>query len=356
MNKSPGALHRIEYLDGLRGLAILLVLLFHGFARWAETLPYGSDYADFFLFKYGYLGVPLFFLISGFVILMTLERSSTLKNFMFKRWLRLFPAMLICELLVLLSSLVLIARPQGDISVQDFLPGITFIEPYYWHKFTGLEFKSLEGAYWSLYVEFKFYLIAAVLFFYLSQKQFVQILFCLFMLDGLTTYLSEILPNNSILQLIHSLCSHLSLSHFGWFAAGAAMYKFHLYQNRRWLLFSLLIILISCVRNSESLEEFFANVGVSAFFVSVLLVPIVQRVFTLKPLMILGFVSYPLYLIHENAMVSLTIQVSEWAGRSYAELIMVSAIASMIMVAFIIAKTAEPALREVIKKWQHQSN
>lgn len=36
-------LKRVEYLDGLRGLAIIMVLLFHSFARWGEIVPYGKN-------------------------------------------------------------------------------------------------------------------------------------------------------------------------------------------------------------------------------------------------------------------------------------------------------------------------
>ena len=64
---------RLAYLDGMRGVAILLVLLFHAFARWPDLVPYGDQYQSVPLFRVGFIGVNLFFIISGFVILMTLE-------------------------------------------------------------------------------------------------------------------------------------------------------------------------------------------------------------------------------------------------------------------------------------------
>ena len=70
--------NRIDYIDGLRGVAILGVVLFHAYARWTEVVPYGSRYSDFVIFKNGWLGVYLFFVISGFVITMTLSRTKTL--------------------------------------------------------------------------------------------------------------------------------------------------------------------------------------------------------------------------------------------------------------------------------------
>ncbi len=93
-------MNRINFLDGFRGLAILLVLLFHAYARWSSVVPYGDEFSMFPVFSYGYLGVNLFFLISGFVILMTLEKSKDFFQFLRKRWHRLFPAMLISTIFI----------------------------------------------------------------------------------------------------------------------------------------------------------------------------------------------------------------------------------------------------------------
>ena len=69
-------------LDGLRGLAILLVLVYHNFG-----------FINYFFF--GWLGVDLFFVLSGFLItdilLKTLGKPGYLKNFYGRRLLRIFP-------------------------------------------------------------------------------------------------------------------------------------------------------------------------------------------------------------------------------------------------------------------------
>ena len=96
---------RLLFLDGLRGIVILLVILYHAYSdTWDIFLPYHYQYHDFLLFKYGNYGVQLFFLISGFVITMSLEKCIDFGDFIFRRWLRLFPAMLIASILILITA------------------------------------------------------------------------------------------------------------------------------------------------------------------------------------------------------------------------------------------------------------
>ncbi len=89
---------RLKILDGLRVLAIIFVMLFHYL-----YLYNGKHYDLFFIdksyFKYGFLGVQLFFIISGFVITLTLTRSNNFLIYLKKRWIRLYPAMFLCSLI-----------------------------------------------------------------------------------------------------------------------------------------------------------------------------------------------------------------------------------------------------------------
>jgi peptidoglycan/LPS O-acetylase OafA/YrhL len=115
----------LPFLDGLRGIAIALVVLFHAFSRWPAFV--GSQYADGWLAQ-GCMGVQLFFLISGYVIFMSLERSAGLADFAKRRWLRLFPAMLLATAVVYVTA-PLFDRPGGQPILRDVLPGLLFIEP-----------------------------------------------------------------------------------------------------------------------------------------------------------------------------------------------------------------------------------
>jgi len=66
----------MAHLDGLRGVAILSVLGIHYVSCFQSIVAYRSAWADFPLFRWGRLGVLLFFASSGFVIAMTLKRCA----------------------------------------------------------------------------------------------------------------------------------------------------------------------------------------------------------------------------------------------------------------------------------------
>src|SRR3954471_5447882 len=88
--KSTAAAARLVELDALRGVAVLLVVAFHYTARFAEAYPAaGAGAPDF---SFGAYGVHLFFIISGFVIIMTVDRSERAADFVVARFSRLFPA------------------------------------------------------------------------------------------------------------------------------------------------------------------------------------------------------------------------------------------------------------------------
>src|ERR1700744_624287 len=149
---------RLAYLDGLRGVAILLVIAFHFYGRSINPV------AEFILVKHGNLGVNLFFAISGFVISQTLHASASPKHFAIKRFARLFPAMFVCSSLTIAFSFL---GPRTYSSTfSNFLPSLTFIDPNVFNTiFRVNNFNWMDPSYWSLFTEIRFYLIAAILYF-----------------------------------------------------------------------------------------------------------------------------------------------------------------------------------------------
>jgi peptidoglycan/LPS O-acetylase OafA/YrhL len=164
-----GRVDRIAILDGYRALAIVAVMAFHYTIRW--TAPHdvpahiraASLFVGFVPFEYGWMGVELFFVISGFVILMTLKRCSGPADFARRRFARLWPALIVGAAL---TGIVVnwIGPPDWKIKLVDYLTSLTLINPRLF-DFTGLNANWVDGAYWSLWVELRFYFLIAALFF-----------------------------------------------------------------------------------------------------------------------------------------------------------------------------------------------
>lgn len=155
--RRPG---RIAVLDGLRLVAALMVVAYHFLAYDRGAVkPWGvsSEVAFPALWRpasYGWLGVELFFLISGFVIGMS-AWDRTPGQFLRSRVTRLFPAYWAAALLTfaVLSVWPLVRKP---VSPSEFLVNLTMLQE-------PVGVRSVDAVYWTLWVEARFYLLFALL-------------------------------------------------------------------------------------------------------------------------------------------------------------------------------------------------
>ncbi|MCC3769790.1 acyltransferase [Streptomyces sp. UNOC14_S4] len=146
---------RLYVLDGLRILAALMVVMFHyvalrgGWGRDArEIFPNAHAVA-----QYGWTGVEVFFLISGFVICMS-TWGRTLGDFVVSRASRIYPAYWVA---VLVTAAVVTLWPQVR-QVQNWdvvLTNLTMLQ-------TGMGVWDVDGVYWTLFIELKFYVLFAI--------------------------------------------------------------------------------------------------------------------------------------------------------------------------------------------------
>jgi peptidoglycan/LPS O-acetylase OafA/YrhL len=159
-------------LDGVRGLAILGVLLAHG-ADFLGVVPHtlgGNVLATFFVPGWG--GVDLFFTLSGFLITGILMRGRNrpryFRSFYMRRVLRIFPIyylfLVVTVLLAHFSPAIIPAGFTRRLSYFVYLQNW----PVFWSSWAGLT--TLWGAYWSLAVEEQFYMVwpAVIRFFNLQ--------------------------------------------------------------------------------------------------------------------------------------------------------------------------------------------
>ena len=344
---------RIEFLDGLRGVAILLVILFHAYANRPELVPFGNTYAKFPIFAYGWLGVDLFFIISGFVIFMTLERCHNFKEFVLRRWFRLFPAMLVCSLIIFMTAPFFPERPAGAIGYRDFLPGLTFIEASWWAKLLGSPIKNIEGSFWSLYVEVKFYIIFGFLYFVAGWRKAIMTLISLFCLSTIILILKKTAPGLDT-NLVNKLLSFADVRYYGWFAAGALYYKYYREPRRRIMLLNAVIVGLSAALVEVAWHPRYSNLGWSPTIFAMLVVVLftlavtnvrAKMVLARPSLLFIGVISYPLYLIHDNMMVAMMIKMGNYTPSLYGILIPVIPISIIMGISWLIAIYLEPWLR-----------
>ncbi|TCQ82715.1 peptidoglycan/LPS O-acetylase OafA/YrhL [Ochrobactrum sp. BH3] len=178
---------RVLTLDGLRGLAILLVIVFH----LTLVYPFAEAEKSFFYMSggIGWIGVDLFFVLSGFLITGILidakGKQNYFKNFFARRTLRIFP------IYYFVLFIVFIIMPMLG---MFYTPELTFVKShqfYLWTYLTNWGFVDAGGAryfntgwltlvhFWSLAVEEQFYIFWPFVVYFLSKRAFVK--FCVFL-------------------------------------------------------------------------------------------------------------------------------------------------------------------------------
>lgn len=342
---------RITALDGLRGLAILMVVAFHALARWRGVMPPEENLLISDVFSLGWMGVQLFFIISGFVIFMSMERSRNFFIFGQNRWLRLFPAMLVASVLIYVTAPLLPDRPKGPAHLQDLLPGISFIEPGILEKFFPINFSMLDGAFWSIFVEVRFYVIVAFMYYFAKDKKGIFIAFCFLVYTAQQAFIAAGLEN-AFPFILSKLIMHTTAQYLGWFACGIFFYKYRMEGRRLWFalsaLFAFLAILIISLQKQDPVVFVLAG-GVYAVFVLSFWPNIVQRILSSRLLLFFGLISYPLYLIHQNIVTGLALEIHKILPGFYSPLYTILPIALVIVLAYGIARL-EPLMKRRLKK------
>jgi len=348
---------RIRFLDGLRGLAVLAVVLWHAYGpTYAEFLPYGDHYSTAFQpVRVLWVGLQLFFMISGFVILMTLNRTKTLVAFAWRRWQRLFPAMAVVSLLILLFNHTVGRGPYIDRTPADLLPGLLFLNPAVIHAVTGTLLRSMDGPFWSLYVEVVFYGVFGVAFFALGVNAAIATLCCCFAGWFVANSMALAGLGGPVLAKAASTLDWIGFVHFGWFASGALFYRFQESGDRRLLALAFGLGLTAVFGVQPKPPYTYGTIDrigflvVVALFAAAVTLPRVQALLSARWLLFLGFVSYPLYLFHNNAMIGLTQLLGETGLPIPMVLMPVVPMAVVCVVAWLIARHAEPPIRTLLQ-------
>ncbi|MBF8194275.1 acyltransferase [Nonomuraea sp. K274] len=287
---------RLYAIDGLRLLAALCVVLFHyTFSGWAGGNSPVTFAAESAWSKYGYLGVDLFFLISGFVVLMSAWGRKP-RAFVVSRVVRLYPAYWVG---IVITALVTVTLGQSlfQVSLPQVLANLTMFQAV-------PNIENVDVVYWTLWAEMRFYVL--ILAFTLIGMTRARVMVGMWAWLGLT-----VLVEAGVLPGVADLVVQSEFSHY--FIAGMAL--FMLYKFGLNVQIALLVPI--CLGNAvyraigyanavgERYEVTYSPVVITAVVVIIFLVmTLVALRLTnrlAKPwLVTAGALTYPLYLLHAH--------------------------------------------------------
>lgn len=275
--------NRLLELDALRGIAALSVALFHFTEGYDDN--YGHSGELLFHFPYGEFGVELFFMISGLVIFMTLERTKSSLDFLVGRFSRLYPAYW-TAVLVSFTIVTLAKLPDRQVSWVDALYNLTMFQKF-------LDVPNVDGVYWTLTSELCFYIIM----FTLHKARLLKHINVIALGWLLLMVLTFVLEGNTSLEISENVNDFLLLENAHLFIAGIMLYKTHKEGFSRWRWG----IIAACVF-THLLKHEWSETLLIAVFVLVLTLILKRKLsfISWKPLLFLGTISYSFYLVHQN--------------------------------------------------------
>jgi peptidoglycan/LPS O-acetylase OafA/YrhL len=328
-------------LDGLRGIAILAVMLFH---------------YDFVL-GIGWAGVQLFFVLSGYLITTILlqEKNNSLsfylKRFYWRRTLRIFP--LYYAYLLFVGVVFIVGKiPPDYLDLFPYLATYTFnfyplINAYSYQDFFFTHF-------WSLSVEEQFYLFWPLIIFFCNRNQLKFVLLSFILIAPLTRYLlAEVISSNSIPDYyIGQIVYRFTLAQWDGFAFGALIPVFSLTSKninvKRLLLVSTIFVFVAGYLNRLNLSNENIDIPISTlgyqiaelynyqhvwsytllnflFFSVILYVTNTGQInssvskFLLenKPMVFIGKISYGLYVYHWIIWMAFNKYLKAWMPNSW---------------------------------------
>jgi peptidoglycan/LPS O-acetylase OafA/YrhL len=277
---APG--RRITGLDSLRGLAALSVLLGHYTAHYDRLYGHGEGLA--FRYPYAFLGVLLFFMISGFVILMTAERAAGALDFAWARFSRLYPAYWVA-VAVTFTVLASFPLPGRRTSPGEALVNLTMV-----HNLFGV--RDVDGVYWTLQVELCFYAMVFGLLLAGGTRFVAPLLLGLVCLATADELLLAGVKSAWLVRLRHLLLLEYAYA----FLIGVTLYRS--LARPRWWHAAVVVACLAWALQFAPRPHFYAAVG----FTGLLLLTTrgLLKVLEARWLVFLGTISYPLYLTHQN--------------------------------------------------------
>ena len=321
---------RLEALDALRGTAALAVVMYHFLSRGPELYPELGTRAEWV--QFGQYGVHLFFVISGFVIFMTLQRA-TVRSFAVSRFIRLYPIYWVC--IALTSTVVAIwGLPGREVSPLETLINLTMLQQY-------LGVPAVDGAYWTLAAELGFYVQVGILFFLgmLSPNRITPVLYAWIVAATAMSQAYKYAPaGQGLLEAVAPAFVWIPL-----FVAGIA---FHLiWQGERRIAILVLPLVALAAMALRGPTVGLATAGVTVVFALALWFMPTRMGSGLTGL---GGISYALYLIHQN--VGYVIMRETTGAGAHPTVAAAVALVAVIVLAACLTRLVDEPLRSALSK------
>ncbi len=321
--------NRLAELDALRGIAAMMVVLFHFTWRFGEQYPNAPTLG--WGLPWGKYGVELFFAVSGFVIFMTLENTRTASDFIVSRFSRLFPAYWSAILLTIgITSIA--GMWQMIPSLRDTFANFTMLQGYAY-------IESIDPVYWSLTVELSFYIVMLGLW-------------RLKLLDRIEWVLAGWIAIKWLFWLVPALPSRLGFlliqEYIPFFAIGILAYRVRSGERTWGQQVAVLVWAFVSVLVIDPPAEKIVYVAVA--IVTALLTRPGALAFLVNPVTLwLGAISYPLYLLHNNIGFAVMLRLGE-AGLP-APLLVIAATLLALTLATLVNRFIEKPSLAIIRDW-----
>ncbi len=273
--------NRLEYLDALRGLAVLGVMLCHYIPHLTEIYHLTFDISEYAI--KGRYGVHLFFIISGYVIYMTTSKLDSPLQFGIARFSRLFPVFWVA---VTLSYLIILffGHPLGKEtpSSMTYLANLTML-----HRF--LLIPSVDPVYWSLTFELMFYFYIGICMAFKLHHRIQIVVYCWLLFSiALTSW--TLYQDIAMAERWKGL---FILEFNSFFLTGIAFYQHHQHNNYKMLISTLVLSLLQQYLIADLELVVVYVIAISLFFLFSH-----YQITGRQLLSKLGKVSYSLYLVH----------------------------------------------------------
>ncbi|MBI3368173.1 MAG: acyltransferase [Burkholderiales bacterium] len=330
---------RIGAVDSLRGVAAMAVVLFHYTRRFVEL--YEPARSPSVSVNYGYLGVNLFFIISGFVIFMTLARTARPMDFVVSRFSRLFPSYWIAIAMTFAITHWL-GLPKKLVDLNTAAANLAML-----HNLAGVP--HVDGVYWTLEVELLFYIGMFALY---RCGRLGAIHRALWLMLGLRL-LYFVMARAFSIDLPWTLYRLLILNFIPWFALGIAIYALlnassDAGRREPWIT-AVAAVLSLAVADGLVMGVLAIGLAAAVHGAASGRLPLLER----RALVYLGTISYPLYLLHENIGWSLQLRLLA-AGLPFDATVVLALVAAIALATALHYTVEQPAMDWIRSRYRQR--